>query len=71
MINKLRDRTDLDRANESRKRLAETLKQRENTIQVLQTAIDKFKDKMIEYEAHEINHHEETVTLDKTGKLKI
>ena len=47
------------------------IKQRDSQIVNLQKAIDSFKDKMIEYETKEVDHHEETVILEKKDKLEI
>lgn len=49
-IEKLKDRTDLDRAIKSKEKLMVTIRQRDSQIKTLNLAIDKFTAQMIDYE---------------------
>ena len=67
----LKDKSDLDRATAARNKLMATIKQRDEQIKNLSKAIDTFKDKMIEYEGKELDHHEENIFLKKKDRLEI
>jgi TRAP-type mannitol/chloroaromatic compound transport system substrate-binding protein len=67
----LKDKSDLDRATAARNKLMATIKQRDEQIKNLSKAIDTFKDKMIEYEGKELDHHEENIILEKKDRLEI
>lgn len=70
-IEKLKDRTDLDRAIKSKEKLMQTIKQRDSQIKTLNAAIDKFTAQMIDYEKNKQEHTDEMQIIDKKDKAEI
>lgn len=70
-IEKLKDRSDLDRAIKAKDKLMKVIKQREGQIENLTKMIDKFTQREIEFEQKKQEHTDELQILDKKDKAEI
>lgn len=70
-IEKLKDRSDLDRAVKAKDKLMKVIKQREGQIENLTKMIDKFTQREIEFEQKKQEHTDELQILDKKDKAEI